>query len=175
MRVPTMRSLRRVLATSLAVGALASVAAPSAGAGPRDRVDEARRRAAFPVALGFDYGYNNVPKKLAPGTYDFTFVNRSPVEEHELVLFKLDDRNDTVKDVIDAAEDEDEAYFEDFRGVSFAGPLDVQRPEQVEPDFVLGRADLSEPGRYAYLCFIPQVGTGTPHYKLGMVGTLDVK
>lgn len=175
MRATTRRSLRRITAATLAFGALTTAAAPSAGAGPRE---DARRRAAFPVAVGYDFDYAGVPDRLKRGTYDFTFVNGSPTQEHELVLFKLDDKKDTVDDVIaaaDAATGPDDPYFSDFRGVSFAEPLGVQPPERVGPGFFVGRADLTDAGRYAYLCFIPDPQTGKPHYQLGMVGTLDVK
>lgn len=91
------------------------------------------------------------------------------------MFFRLKDRRDTVEDVVAAADRDDEDYFRRFRGVSFAEPLSVQPPAELEPGFFGGRADLTDPGRYAYLCFIPDTDSGKPHYQLGMVGTLDVK
>lgn len=175
MRAPVRRAFRRAGAVILVVGALTTSMAPAAGAGPKDRPEEARRRSAFEVAVGVDFDYLAVPERLKPGTYDFSFANVSPVEDHEIVFFRLKDRRDTVEDVAAAADRNDEDYFRRFRGVSFAGPLDVQEPAELEPGFFAGRADLTDAGRYAYICFIPQIGTGTPHYQLGMVGTLDVK
>jgi plastocyanin len=111
---------------------------------------------------------------LGPGTYDFTFANASSEEVHEIVFFKVND-NARLRQVVAAANRENEAFFNDFRGVSFAEPLSVQRTEEFEEGFVVGRADLNDVGRYAYICFIPEAGTGRPHYQLGMVGLLDVE
>jgi hypothetical protein len=174
MRVPTRRSFQRAAIAALALGTLATTAAPSAGAGPRDRVEEARQRSAFPVAVASDFDFAGVPKKVKPGTYDFTFVNTSREEVHELVMFKVP-KNTTRADVVAAADNEDEDFFSDFRGASFAEPLDVQRPEEIEPGFFAGRADMSDPGRYVYLCFVSQSDTGQPHYQLGMLDFVDVK
>lgn len=173
MRTSTRRSFRRAAAAALALGALATTAVP-AGAGPRDRIDEARRRAAMPVVVARDFQWNGVPDDLRPGTYDFTFVNRSRKQVHEIVFFKVDDGT-KVGDVVDAADSGDEPFFGDFRGVSFAEPLGVQRTEEFEPGFTIGRADFGDEGRYAYICFIPDIKTGKPHYQLGMVGLLDVE
>lgn len=170
MRAPTRRSLRRVAAAALAVGALATTAVPAAGAGPRD---QARSGAAFPVAVASDFDYAGVPERVRPGTYDFTFVNSSREQFHELALFKVG-KGTTRADVVAAADNLDEAFFSDFRGGSFAEPLAVQRPEDFG-DFFAGRADLSDPGRYVYLCFIPDSETGRPHYQLGMLDFVDVK
>jgi plastocyanin len=152
---------------------LATTAVP-AGAGPRDRIDEARRRAAMPLVVGRDFDYSGVPDDLRPGTYDFTFFNSSRKQDHEIAFFKVDDGT-KVRDVVAAADSGDEPFFSDFRGVSFAEPLSVQRTEEFEPGFTVGRAELGNEGRYAYICFIPDVKTGKPHYQLGMVGVLDVE
>ncbi len=178
MRATTRRQLRRVATATLALGALATSVAPGAGAGPKDQADNSKAKKTLPVIEGFDFGYENVPDKVQSGNYDFTFANTSPVEEHEIVFFKLQDDKDTVEDVVaaaNAAVSEDDPYFSDFRGVSYTGPDSVQTTQKLEPGFFFGRADLTDKGRYAYLCVIPQVGTGIPHYQLGMVGTLDVK
>ncbi len=175
MRTSTRRSFRRAAAAAPALGALATTAVP-AGAGPRDRIDEARRRAAMPVVVARDFQWNGVPDDLRPGTYDFTFVNRSRKQVHEIVFFKVDDGT-KVRDVVAAADRGDEPFFSDFRGVSFAEPLSVQRTEAFEEfeGFVVGRADLNDAGRYAYICFVTDVRTDKPHYQLGMVGVLDVE
>jgi plastocyanin len=128
----------------------------------------------MPVVVARDFQWAGVPDDLRPGTYDFTFVNSSRQQPHEIVFFKVDDGT-KVRDVVAAANREDEPFFNDFRGVSFAEPLSVQRTEEFEPGFTVGRADLGDEGRYAYICFIPDVRTGKPHYQLGMVGLLDVE
>ncbi|CAN5859252.1 hypothetical protein BH23ACT1_BH23ACT1_15690 [soil metagenome] len=178
MRAPTRRSFQRAAIAALALGTLATTAAPSAGAGPRDRSEQGRARSAMPVVVARDFQWNGVPDDLRPGTYDFTFVNSSRKQPHEIVFFKVDDST-RVRDVVAAANrgDDEEPLFSDFRGVSFAEPLSVQRTEEFEEfeGFVVGRADLNDAGRYAYICFIPDVKTGKPHYQLGMVGVLDVE
>lgn len=179
MRASSRRSLRRAAAAALALGALATTVAP-AGAGPRDRIEEARRRATIPVAVGSDFDFAGVPKEVQPGTYDFTFVNASRDQLHELVMFKLgeDDEDKSRREVvaaINADNPDDPGFLYDFRGVSFAGPLDVQRPEEIEPGFFAGRLDMSDPGRYVYLCFVTDPETNRPHYQLGMLDFVDVK
>lgn len=177
MRCSTRRSLRRAAAATLALGALATTAAPAASAGPRARAEEGGGRAAMPVVVARDFRYPGVPDDLRPGTYDFTFVNASRKQPHEIVFFKVED-DAKAGDVVAAADNEDFGFFSDFRGVSFAEPLDIQRTEEFqegEETFVVGRADLSDEGRYAYICFVPDERTGKPHYQLGMVGVLDVE
>ncbi len=90
-------------------------------------------------------------------------MNASRKQPHEIVFFKVEDDAKT-GDVVAAADNEDFGFFGDFRGVSFAEPLDIQRTEEIEEGeetVVVGRADLSDEGRYAYICFVPDEKTGS--------------
>ncbi len=192
MQSSTRRRLAQGAVAAMAITALTAGVAPSgAGAKPDDKVEVtkksdafdkkgegAKKKDDFSLAVGFDYGYSKVPSRLSPGTYDFDFENRSA---HEIVFFKLQpgEEDSTKEDVVAAADAGDEAFFEGFRGVSFAEPLSEQGTEEIqdgEETFTVGRADLSEPGRYVYICFIPNA-EGVPHYKLddGMLGFINVK
>lgn len=176
MRVPRRRSFLRAAAAALALGALATTAVPAAADGPGEPI-EAASHGDLPTVVGFDFGYKGVPERLPTGTYDFNFANTSRTEFHEIVLFRLGrgDRNATVEEVVEAADTEDESFFRDFRGFSVAEPRSVQEPRHSEEFGSLGQADLSDPGRYLYICFITT--DGVPHYKLdpGMLGFINVR
>ncbi len=195
MQAGNRRRLVRGAAAALAITALiAGVAPGGAGAKTDDKIEAtkktpdagkknkgAKKGDDFSLAVGFDFGYSKVPSRLSPGTYDFDFENRSADEPHEIVFFKLQpgEEDSTKEEVVAAADAFDETFFADFRGVSFAEPLSEQGTEEIqdgEETFTVGRADLSDPGRYVYICFIPNA-EGIPHYKLddGMLGFINVK
>jgi hypothetical protein len=93
------------------------------------------------------------------------------------VLFKLtpEHKGSSLDDVVAAADAEDEAFFNDFRSVSFAEPLSVQPPEEVEPGFVLGRADLTPTATSTSASSPTRTPSPTTSSTSGMLGFINVK
>jgi hypothetical protein len=110
-----------------------------------------------------EYAFQGVPDELDAGRTSFALTNDG-VEDHEMVLFRLNDGVDmTLDDLLDAGED----AFADvtFTGVAFGGP-DTTAYTVVD----------LEPGTYFLLCFIPVGGgeDGPPHFMEGMRQTITV-
>lgn len=129
------------------------------------------RNVALPV-VAINYKFPTVPKKLPEGGYRVRFFNASD-EPHVFIAVNLGAQcSGTVSTIAKAKAfldtiDSEEAFAEACPGGSLAGDIFA------EP---LGRdrGPLNlEAGRTLYFCPIPTEG-GTPHYKLGMVGLIDV-
>jgi hypothetical protein len=133
---------------------------------------------------GVDYAFQDVPELVATGA-ELTFTNASAAEVHELILIQIPEgENRTLEELLELPEEETADF--PFQGVLVALPgEDAVNPEGGTPSITV-----SEPGRYAVLCFIPQgadpaaveaalsdegtgegppdLGDGTPHAALGM-------
>jgi hypothetical protein len=129
------------------------------------------------------------PAPRAPGTA-LTFTNTSDAEFHEMVVIRIpDDETRPVAELATLPPEESDAVFADSMPalVSVAAPGEEGMP-------VVGDGVISEPGRYAVVCFIPigadpqavvdamqsesstppDLGDGPPHITAGMYGELTV-
>ncbi len=198
-----MRPLRMLL-SSLAVGALASVGLAACGdddddgaapadaaatdeeASPADAEDE-------PVLVTLaDYEFRGLPSSVPAGTR-FTVENVADEELHEMVVFRLpDDEERSVEELVNLPPDE----LGPLMG-SLGQPATVLLATPGGPEIpAVGDGTLSEPGRYAVLCMIPvgiepevylqaaeeaggeapQIeGAGPPHITAGMFAELVVE
>lgn len=138
---------------------------------------------------GQDYSYSGIPDVVASGA-ELTFSNASDAEFHEMVVMKIADlETRTIEELLELPESESEALVE-FQGVLFAMPGEAgSGPEGGSS------VTVTESGRYAVFCFIPQgadpavvaeamqsggegppdLGDGTPHALLGMVAEFQVE
>jgi hypothetical protein len=135
-----------------------------------------------------DYGFGGIPASVAPGT-EFQFVNDSTAEVHEIVAVRLlDTETRSVHEIVQAQD----------LGAIFAGGMPhlviVAGPNGGEPILAVGDGTLTDPGRYAIVCFIktgtdpqayfdalavtpegpPQVDGGAPHLVHGMFAEVTV-
>lgn len=137
---------------------------------------------------GIDYAFEGVPATVEAGT-QLTFTNASEVEVHELVLFHIQEGEERSIEELLALPEEEAQEFAQFRGVAVALPAeDGFYPE--------GDVVVSEPGRYALVCFIPvgadpaivaeamqnesqegppDMGDGPPHFTEGMFAEFTVE
>lgn len=134
-----------------------------------------------------DYGYEDVPAIIAAGT-TLSLVNASDAELHELIAVRLpDDETRSVEELLELPEEELETFFSEDVDVVVALPGETDAPGIVSGDGVL-----DEPGRYAFICFIPvgadpqalmdafQSGEepeadGPPHFTRGMYAEVTVE
>ncbi len=113
-----------------------------------------------------DYGYEGVPEEIDAGVVGVRFVNDG-AELHELlVLRKNDDTTESWEELLELDEEEAQSKVTDA-GAAFALPGASSN----------GLLDLSEPGDYLAICFIPvgstpdageEGGDGPPHFTQGM-------
>jgi plastocyanin len=97
-----------------------------------------------------DYKFEDLPAEIEAGT-KLGFKNESTKEAHELVAFRIPDtENRPVSELVVLPEAEQTAIFGEGPPalVVLAGPGG-------EPIYALGDGTLTEPGRYAAVCFIP--------------------
>jgi plastocyanin len=114
---------------------------------------------------GLDFFFEGVPPSNHPGVKPVTFHNRSDHEEHEIVVFKLADKNATVEQAVAAANQFGE------HGLIDGGFATAELGElKIGPDSELaGEFNFAEPGAYVYYCFIDTHGG---HWNYGMVGKI---
>jgi hypothetical protein len=135
-----------------------------------------------------DYGFGGIPASVAPGT-ELQLVNDSTAEVHEIVAVRLlDTETRSVHEIVQAQD----------LGAIFAGGMPhlviVAGPNGGEPILAVGDGTLTDPGRYAIVCFIktgtdpqayfdalavtpegpPQVDGGAPHLVHGMFAEVTV-
>ena len=140
----------------------------------------------------FDFGYNGAPQgDRQSGPYSVVFTNtQSPITDpygfHEIIFVRLGAGHQRASkaqiivqlDLVLAAFGRGEnpicptCFFDYVAGAAFGGPGTTTT--SVGPDFMTPGPVLLLRGRYAYLCAIPELD-GTPHYKLGMLGTFWAK
>ena len=135
-----------------------------------------------------DYSFENVPDVVATRA-EITLTNASGGEVHEIVLVKVADlESRTIEELLELPDEESESLVE-FQGVLIAMPGE----EGSNPEAGGSSLTVTEPGRYAMVCFIPQgadpavfaeapvgdegpdLGDGTPHAFLGMVEEFQVE
>ena len=110
-----------------------------------------------------DYAFG-FSKALTAGTHRIR-VRTVGRQSHEIVFFRLEpDRS--ARDVL--------AWFEEGQngpppGLPVGGVVGLAPGE--ENEFTL----TFEPGRYAFICFLPDVGDGAPHFVHGMVQDYEVR
>lgn len=142
------------------------------------------------TVTGVDYGFQDLPATLAAGSR-LSFKNASDKELHEMVAIRLpDSETRPVSELITLPEEELGEINETEPAFVF-----VAMPNE-DGEAVVGDGELTEPGRYAILCFIP-VGAnpdvlmeamrsqnegpppealqGEPHAARGMVGEIRVR
>jgi len=139
---------------------------------------------------GEDYSFAGVPELVAPGA-ELTFTNASAVEVHEIVVLKIADGEERPLDELLALPEAESDALVESQGVLIALP----EADGANPEGSGNSIEVTEPGRYAVVCFIPQgadpavveeamageaegppdMGDGTPHAFLGMVGEFEVE
>ena len=139
----------------------------------------------------FDFGYNGAPHgDREAGAYPVSFTNlQSPVSDpfgfHEILFVRITAGHlGANKKELIAALDAANAvfagggnpfcstcFFDYFAGGAFSPPGTTST--SVGPDFSPGPVQLLG-GDYAYFCAVTEAD-GTPHYKLGMLGTFKAK
>jgi hypothetical protein len=193
-------STRRVprLAASIIVTALVFAAC-----GDDDDAEPAATEPAAPVTeppveesagaavevVAFDYGYNGIPDTVEAGTV-FTLVNTAPAELHEFVALRLpDDETRPVSELVTLP-------IEELGAILAVEPAAVllALPDGGQMIPAVGDGTLTEPGRYAIICMIPEgadpqgyldaaaasqggppeVEGGPPHIALGMFAEVTV-
>lgn len=138
---------------------------------------------------GQDYEFVGVPELVASGA-EFTFTNASTAEVHEMIVIGIPaDETRTLEELLELPEEETADF--PFQGVLVALPGE----DGANPEGPGSSITISEPGRYAVVCFIPQgadpavveeamagggegppdMGGGTPHAFLGMAAEFTVE
>jgi len=137
-----------------------------------------------------DYEFDGVPELVAPGA-EFTLTNASDAEVHEMIVIGIPaDETRALEELLELPEGETADF--PFQGVLVALPGE----DGANPEGPGNTITISEPGRYAVLCFIPQgadpavveeamagggaegppeLGEGTPHAFLGMAAEFTVE
>ena len=165
----------------VATEASADTAAPVDVSGPTETVE----------IVADDYAFPNVPASVAPGT-KLSLTNSSIAELHEMVVFRIPDTETrSMEELVALPEAEQDAIF----GGGPPAIVQLAMPGSDEPIPAVGDGTLTEPGRYAMVCFIPQgvdpqaymdaaessgdgppdVAGGPPHVALGMYAELTVE
>lgn len=116
-----------------------------------------------------DYGFEGLPDELSTGYTVVTFTNEGQ-EQHEMFALRFNDgTTESLEEIVELPEDE---VFSKITPVNATWALP-------------GTSDtvswnLTEPGRYAIVCFIPvgsvgeSEGDGPPHFAEGMVREFTV-
>ena len=135
-----------------------------------------------------DYAFEGLPDSVPAGT-KLTLTNSSEVEAHELVAFRIPDgETRSVEELLALPEEELMSMMSGPPATVLMAP-----PAGGEQIAAVGDGTLSEPGRYALVCFIPtgadpaalmeesgpdgppQVDGGPPHMVHGMHAELVVQ
>jgi hypothetical protein len=125
---------------------------------------------------GIEYEFQGLPQTLPPGPVAIRFTDTG-AELHELVIGRLK-TNDSLRKVLGMSEKQQERKVENIAGTLV---------KQGETSYVI--ADLSTPGRYGVVCFLPvgstsekkaeeaehEHGGGTPHWRKGMRAEITVQ
>lgn len=131
------------------------------GAEGDDEPDTEAAAGANVIAVtGIDFGFEGVPAEVPAGLTAFEFTNAGEAA-HELVAFKLGD--DVELDALLAQEGEPTEEQAKEVGGTFSRP---------GGDVTYANVEL-EPGRYAFVCFIPGP-EGKAHHELGMKSEFTV-
>lgn len=121
----------------------------------------------LPVSAS-DYAYLDMPATLPAGVTKIKMTNVAPKEDHMMAMVKLTAAGEAMElDKILALPEKKQGKYFDFSSAAF---MEAKAGAS-------GYAPIElSPGKYAYMCFFPQGGkkNGTPHFMLGMQGTLTV-
>jgi uncharacterized cupredoxin-like copper-binding protein len=116
-----------------------------------------------------DFGYEGVPDELAAGYHVVNFTNAGH-EQHEMFTFRFNEgTTETFEEIVDLPEEEVFTKITPVNAV-FAMPGGSDTTSW----------NLTEPGRYAIVCFIPvgsvgeTDGDGPPHFTEGMFREFNV-
>ena len=107
-----------------------------------------------------EFEFSGLDDTVPAGETSFTLVNDGK-QPHELAMVELKADAPPLKELLELPEKKAESYFTDL-GHAFAKPGKSQ-----ENAFT---AELTSGTRYAYVCFVQDPKTKTPHAFLGMVG-----
>jgi hypothetical protein len=100
--------------------------------------------------VAVDFEFRDLPERVAAGTR-FTLANQAPTELHEIVAVRLpDDEERPVAELLGLPPEELEAMM-----ASGEPDLVILAPPGGDAVVAVGDGTLTEPGRYAFLCFIP--------------------
>lgn len=137
------------------------------------------------TVVATDYKYSGLPATVPAGTR-FVLQNDSDHEAHEMIVIRIpDDEDRTIGQLAALPEDEADAVFADVAPATVIVALPGEEGVPVEGD-----GTVTEPGRYAVVCFLPKdgdadvlraameseteptgppdMGTGPPHVTQGM-------
>ena len=136
-----------------------------------------------------DYGYEDLPDTIEAGS-KLSLTNSSDKEAHELVAILIPEGEErSVEELVALPEDEIDAVF----GSAEPATVILAAPGQTDqPGAVVGDGTITEPGRYAVVCFLPvggdpavvldpnaegppDTGDAPPHASQGMFGELTVE
>lgn len=183
------RTARAAVAVTFAAGLLLAACGDDDGSVARTGNPPPSAGDTVEVTL-VDYGYEGLPDTVSAGT-QFTVVNESKIELHELVAIRLDDDEERSADeLMKLPMDELMAMFSGEPATVLLGLPDGG--EQVD---AVGDGTLDEPGRYVIFCAIPtgadpqeyleaaeqsgegppQVEGGAPHFANGMYAEVTVE
>lgn len=183
MRTTQIRPVRRAARLAVTCGVVLSIVACG---GDDDSASEPQ----VIEVTATDFAFDGIPDTVPAGTR-FTLVNEAPMELHEIVAIRIpDDEQRSVADLLQLPPDELMAIFAavDPATVILAAPGD----DQID---AVGDGTLSEPGRYALICFIPtgvspqayleaaaaaeggppEIEGGPPHFVHGMHAEVTVE
>jgi uncharacterized cupredoxin-like copper-binding protein len=142
------------------------------------------------TVTGADYKFEGLPDEIDAGT-KIVFENSSEKELHEFVALRIPDTETRpVAELVTLPEEETNAIF----GSAEPATVLLDAPGDAETIPAVGDGTISEPGRYAVVCFIPtgadpaayleaaqapsdgppQVAGGPPHAANGMYAELKV-
>jgi len=169
----------------------AATAAPAGTQAPAGTADGGSMPAGHQMITveGVDYAFENLPASVPAGTM-LGFHNSSEAEFHEMVVTPIpDEETRPVTELVTLPEDEINAIFGETEPAAalVAGPGE-------DGIAVFGDGTVTEPGRYAVVCFIPvgadpaavaaamqsptseptDLGDGPPHASAGMVAEFEV-
>lgn len=161
--------------------------APAPTAEEVSATDEVTTPEAIEVEM-IDFGYLDLPASVPAGT-QLSVINSSEAELHELVAFRLPDEEErSIQELLELPPEELMPTLGAPATVLLAAPDGPQIA-------AVGDGTLTEPGRYAIVCFIPtgvepdvyleaaaasdegppQVDGGPPHFAQGMYRELIVE
>lgn len=115
------------------------------------------------AVVGSDFLFE-MPAEIGAGSHVFRFENQGE-QAHEAVLIKLDG---------DATVDEFASYFGPDAPPGPPPGAGVGGVVALEPDMSQSFGATLDSGRYAFVCFLPDLASGAPHFALGMQSTFEV-
>jgi hypothetical protein len=143
------------------------------------------------TVVATDYKFSELPAEVPAGT-KFALQNDSTAEAHEMIVIRIpDDEKRTIGQLAALPEAESDAVFAGVEPSTVIVALPGETGQAVEGD-----GTVTEPGRYAVVCFIPKgadpdvlaeamsntaatgppdMGTGPPHITQGMYAETVVK